>query len=93
MTEDALDMWGVVPIEDKKIKQAVKQISELPDNSDLFRGMTCCHSLTVINGEMTGDPLDVKVMPLNLKYTKLHSKHPCDRCFNQLAGFSKTIIS
>ncbi|KAL1500830.1 hypothetical protein ABEB36_006263 [Hypothenemus hampei] len=57
LTEDALDMWGVVPV----YESAIKNIREMSTSSDLFRGMTTCHSLTFINGKCTGDPLDVKM--------------------------------
>lgn len=60
LTEDELDMWAVVPVEEGKVRPPVKDISNLDDGM-LIRGMACCHSLTVIDRELCGDPLDVKV--------------------------------
>lgn len=54
-------MWGVIPIQDGTIGQPIKNIQELPPSTNLFRGMTTCHSISSIDGEVAGDPLDVKV--------------------------------
>lgn len=61
LTEDGLDMWGVISIEDNKIKEHIKEASMLPASSAFLRGMATCHSLTVIDEAFLGDPLDVKV--------------------------------
>ncbi|KAI8795519.1 cation-transporting ATPase 13A3, partial [Biomphalaria glabrata] len=58
LTEDGLDMWGVVPVSNQRFAQAV------PDPSTLERGpllvsLATCHSLTIIDGELSGDPLDL----------------------------------
>lgn len=60
LTEDGLDMWGVVPCTNGVLDEAETDISKLSDHP-LFEGMLVCHSLTLINGELCGDPLDVKV--------------------------------
>lgn len=54
-------MWGIVPIENKEVKQPLKSVSALSYTSELLRGMASCHSLAIINGELGGDPLDIKV--------------------------------
>ncbi|CAH1110178.1 unnamed protein product [Psylliodes chrysocephalus] len=61
LTEDELDMWGIVPIENKEVKQPLKSVSALSYTSELLRGMASCHSLAIINGELGGDPLDIKM--------------------------------
>lgn len=61
LTEDELDMWGVVPVEDHKIKNALKDVKILTNCSHIIRGMATCHSLNLINSEICGDPLDVKM--------------------------------
>ncbi|KAJ8927052.1 hypothetical protein NQ314_020520 [Rhamnusium bicolor] len=61
LTEDELDMWGIVPVEDNKIKTALKDVKALSSTSRLLRGMATCHSLSIINNELCGDPLDVKM--------------------------------
>ncbi|XP_012263211.2 polyamine-transporting ATPase 13A3 isoform X1 [Athalia rosae] len=60
LTEDGLDMWGVVPIVNSTFQQPVKDISTLPLNETLV-GMVTCHSITIINNELSGDPLDLKM--------------------------------
>ncbi|CAH0549264.1 unnamed protein product [Brassicogethes aeneus] len=61
LTEDALDMWGVVPVENNKIKPPIKTFKDIENESSLFRGMASCHSLTLIDETTCGDPLDVKM--------------------------------
>lgn len=61
MTEDGLDMWGVVPTFNKYFQLPFKNIEQHPQN-DLLFGMVSCHSITMIDGQMSGDPLDLKVL-------------------------------
>jgi len=60
LTEEGLDMWGVVPVQDSSIKPAVREVGTLPP-SHFLRGLASCHSLTIIEGQLSGDPLDLKV--------------------------------
>lgn len=60
-------MWGIVPVEDKKIKTAFKDVTVLSNTSHILRGMATCHSLNLINNEVCGDPLDVKVCDFSIK--------------------------
>jgi hypothetical protein len=60
LTEDGMDMWGVLPVDDRRFKAAVKDMTQL-SREPLQLGMASCHSLTLINGALSGDPLDVKV--------------------------------
>lgn len=60
LTEDGLDMWGVVPVADKIFQHPVKDISTLPLDETLV-GMVTCHSITIIDAQLVGDPLDLKV--------------------------------
>lgn len=65
-------MWGVVPVEDNRIEKPVKDIKSMAKNSLLFRGMLTCHSLTLIDEELCGDPLDIKVKKLKtFEYKKV----------------------
>ncbi|CAH1140797.1 unnamed protein product [Phyllotreta striolata] len=61
LTEDELDMWGIVPVDNKEVKSPLKQVTALPYTSEILRGMATCHSLSLINGELGGDPLDIKM--------------------------------
>ncbi|XP_012945191.1 probable cation-transporting ATPase 13A3 [Aplysia californica] len=58
LTEDGLDMWGVVPVEEHKFRHHVSDPSTLP-RCPLLVGLASCHSLTIIDGELSGDPLDL----------------------------------
>jgi len=53
-------MWGVVACTNGIFAEAETDISKFKDHP-LFEGMLVCHSLTLINGELCGDPLDAKV--------------------------------
>lgn len=55
-------MWGVLPICGDILSNPIKNIEELLGNSPLLHGMTTCHSITVIEDQLQGDPLDVKVI-------------------------------
>ncbi|XP_051165501.1 polyamine-transporting ATPase 13A3 isoform X1 [Leptopilina boulardi] len=60
LTEDGLDMWGVVPISSRKFQIPVKNITHLPLNNVLI-GMVTCHGITIIDDQLVGDPLDLKM--------------------------------
>lgn len=63
LTEDGLDLKFVLPLDSEN----KKEFGELVDNSkdldqqELMESMAICHSLTYINGELAGDPLDLKM--------------------------------
>ena len=59
MTGDGLDMWGVVPVRDMRYDPVVKEVQQLNYNDRIMAAMATCHSLTIIEGEIAGDPLDV----------------------------------
>ncbi|KAK6177645.1 hypothetical protein SNE40_015705 [Patella caerulea] len=58
LTEDGLDMWGVVPVQDASFYHPERDVGNLPQGPILLC-MASCHSLTIIDGELTGDPLDL----------------------------------
>ncbi|KAH9514185.1 hypothetical protein Btru_030489 [Bulinus truncatus] len=58
LTEDGLDMHGVVRVDKCKFEPLIKDASQLP-NDAMLAGMACCHSLTIIDNEIMGDPLDL----------------------------------
>lgn len=60
LTEDGLDMWGVVPVADAESQPPVRLLSQM-EPCHLFYGLVTCHSLTLIEGQLSGDPLDLKV--------------------------------
>ncbi|CAH2226377.1 jg26252, partial [Pararge aegeria aegeria] len=65
LTEDGLDMWGVVAVSTAVSPPILGRPQRDPRNMndlhDLKIGMACCHSLTLLNGELAGDPLDLKM--------------------------------
>ncbi|XP_008555627.1 polyamine-transporting ATPase 13A3 [Microplitis demolitor] len=60
LTEDDLDMWGVVPVAERKFSVPVKSIRSLT-TAELLFGMVTCHEISIIDGSLVGDPLDLKM--------------------------------
>ncbi|XP_055864481.1 polyamine-transporting ATPase 13A3-like [Biomphalaria glabrata] len=58
LTEDGLDMHGVVEVKNSKFSPILRDTTHL-HNGDLLFGMACCHSLTIIDNEIIGDPMDL----------------------------------
>lgn len=54
-------MWGVVPVTDAILNTPICDVAEM-ELSPLMLAMATCHSLTRIEGIISGDPLDVKVI-------------------------------
>ncbi|KAE8752294.1 hypothetical protein FOCC_FOCC001087 [Frankliniella occidentalis] len=61
LTEDGMDMWGVVPVRNNHFHIPVKEVDSLEVDDELCRAMVTCHSLTIIDGKLSGDPLDLKM--------------------------------
>ena len=74
ITEDGMDMWGVIPTRiglqstlraeprpEVEFGEAVHVVGALGVESRLLVGMAVCHELSKIEGEIMGDPLDVKI--------------------------------
>lgn len=61
LTEDGLDMWGVIPAENQSFQTPIRDITKLDADSIVLASMTTCHSLIVIDGDINGDPLDIKM--------------------------------
>ncbi|XP_013404305.1 probable cation-transporting ATPase 13A3, partial [Lingula anatina] len=60
LTEDGLDLFGVVPLQENRFLHVVQHPTDLPIGPFLT-AMATCHSLTMIEGELKGDPLDLKM--------------------------------
>ncbi|KAL5467469.1 hypothetical protein EMCRGX_G031695 [Ephydatia muelleri] len=60
LTEDGMDMRGVMPASKGSISSIINDPYTLPA-CPLLHGMASCHSLTLINGTLIGDPLDLKI--------------------------------
>ncbi|XP_071515719.1 polyamine-transporting ATPase 13A3-like isoform X8 [Panulirus ornatus] len=61
LTEDGLEVWGVLGIEGSKLGPPIMNVSSIHYTSPLVAALATCHSLTYLNGQLTGDPLDVKM--------------------------------
>lgn len=60
LTEDGLDLLCVVPIHERRFHMPVKRVETLPYNTFVC-GLVSCHSITIIDKQLMGDPLDLKV--------------------------------
>ncbi|KAM7445100.1 hypothetical protein ABFA07_006360 [Porites harrisoni] len=60
LTEDGLDFLGVVPVQSGRFRPMVSETESIPQGP-LLEAMATCHSLIVIDGNLTGDPLDLKM--------------------------------
>lgn len=54
-------MWGVVPTSPTNLFQIELRDVDRLANDHLLYGMATCHSITIMNGELKGDPLDLKM--------------------------------
>ncbi|KAM3620287.1 uncharacterized protein V6R79_021142 [Siganus canaliculatus] len=62
LTEDGLDMWGVQRVENGSFHQSEENAyKENLVKSQFVACMATCHSLTKIEGLLSGDPLDLKM--------------------------------
>lgn len=61
LTEDGLDMWGVVPVQNSKFQLPIRNVSTLPWHEHFLKAMVTCHGITMIDGSLVGDPLDIKM--------------------------------
>ncbi|BES87473.1 cation-transporting atpase [Nesidiocoris tenuis] len=60
LTEDGLDLWGTVPVMNSKFLIPLRDLKVLRPNH-LLRALVTCHSITIIDGNLAGDPLDIKI--------------------------------
>lgn len=61
LTEDGLDLWGVVPVDDGWFQHVVHDGVKLVQSVPFKVAMATCHSLSILHGQLTGDPLDLKM--------------------------------
>ncbi|XP_044255627.1 polyamine-transporting ATPase 13A3-like isoform X1 [Tribolium madens] len=72
LTQDGLDMHSIVPCVNSIFSEPIR---ECPDcHNRLVQAMATCHSLTQIDGELTGDPLDLSMF----QFTKWILEEPGD---------------
>uniref|UniRef100_UPI00398E856F polyamine-transporting ATPase 13A3-like isoform X2 n=1 Tax=Pristiophorus japonicus TaxID=55135 RepID=UPI00398E856F len=62
LTEDGLDMWGFLRAQDGRFLSLERDVtSQSLTRSRFIAAMATCHSLTNIEGKISGDPLDCKM--------------------------------
>ncbi|KAF4083388.1 hypothetical protein AMELA_G00140630 [Ameiurus melas] len=62
LTEDGLDLWGVQRVENSRFHHSEENAyKESLVKSHFVACMATCHSLTKIEGQLSGDPLDLKM--------------------------------
>ncbi|KAM9383997.1 polyamine-transporting ATPase 13A3 [Pholidichthys leucotaenia] len=62
LTEDGLDLWGIQRVENSRFHLSEENAyKENLVKSQFVACMATCHSLTKIEGQLSGDPLDLKM--------------------------------
>ncbi|XP_010622365.1 probable cation-transporting ATPase 13A3 isoform X1 [Fukomys damarensis] len=62
LTEDGLDLWGIQRVENMRFLLPEENVcNEMLVKSQFVACMATCHSLTKIEGVLSGDPLDLKM--------------------------------
>ncbi|XP_041034738.1 probable cation-transporting ATPase 13A3 isoform X1 [Carcharodon carcharias] len=62
LTEDGLDMWGFLRAQDGRFLSLEREVSsQTLTRSYFIAAMATCHTLTNIEGKISGDPLDYKM--------------------------------
>uniref|UniRef100_A0A8C3JQD5 ATPase cation transporting 13A2 n=1 Tax=Calidris pygmaea TaxID=425635 RepID=A0A8C3JQD5_9CHAR len=61
LTEEGLDVWGVVPLEDNHFMPIVHEPRCLPA-SPLLYSLASCHTVSLLRAQPIGDPVDLKMV-------------------------------
>lgn len=61
LTEDGLDVMGVVPLKDQAFLPLVSEPRRLP-MGPLLRALATCHTLSLLQETLVGDPMDLKMV-------------------------------
>uniref|UniRef100_A0A8C9RWR4 ATPase cation transporting 13A2 n=1 Tax=Scleropages formosus TaxID=113540 RepID=A0A8C9RWR4_SCLFO len=61
LTEEGLDVWGVMEGSSAGFGSLVRDPRLLPP-SPMLTALACCHSATLLEGQLLGDPLDLKMI-------------------------------
>uniref|UniRef100_A0A2K5ZDE6 ATPase family homolog up-regulated in senescence cells 1 n=1 Tax=Mandrillus leucophaeus TaxID=9568 RepID=A0A2K5ZDE6_MANLE len=62
LTEDGLDLWGIQRVENARFLSPEENVcNEMLVKSQFVACLATCHSLTKIEGVLSGDPLDLKM--------------------------------
>ncbi|KAK4886443.1 hypothetical protein RN001_002714 [Aquatica leii] len=61
LTNEGLEIYSVVPCENSNFIEPVINLEGIDPKSLLIQAMATCHSITRIDGNLTGDPLDINM--------------------------------
>lgn len=61
LTEEDLSLAGVMKASGRDFSQPQENLTTLPPSEPLTKALATCHSLALIDGKLTGPPLDVKI--------------------------------
>ncbi|NXT91048.1 AT132 ATPase, partial [Anhinga rufa] len=61
LTEEGLDVWGVVPLENNHFMPIVHEPRCLPAGPLLY-SLAACHTISLLQGQPSGDPVDLKMV-------------------------------
>ena len=54
-------MLGTVPVKSENFQTLIREGETIDHTEDLIKGMSTCHSLTIIDDKLSGDPIDLKM--------------------------------
>ncbi|POI32606.1 hypothetical protein CIB84_003642 [Bambusicola thoracicus] len=61
LTEEGLDVWGVISLEDGCFMPIIHEPRHLP-SGPMLHALATCHSITLLQGQPVGDPVDLKMV-------------------------------
>ncbi|XP_062363421.1 polyamine-transporting ATPase 13A2 isoform X5 [Cinclus cinclus] len=61
LTQEGLDVWGVVPLEQQRFLPMVHKPRCLPSGALLY-ALATCHAVSPLRGQLIGDPVDLKML-------------------------------
>lgn len=88
LTEDGLEVWGVLEAKGSLLGPPVMDASTVHYTSHLVAGMASCHSLTYLQGTLTGDPLDIKMF----EATKWELEEPDEEDTHRFDSLIPTLV-
>ncbi|KAL1422521.1 hypothetical protein MTO96_022037 [Rhipicephalus appendiculatus] len=59
LTDGGLELWGILMAKEKRFNAPIGEPCEIPVRSPFLIAMATCHTLTSVDGELVGDPLDL----------------------------------
>lgn len=74
LTEDGLDVWGVVPQESGYFLPLVHELRCMADGP-LLRCLATCHALSLLRDQLIGDPVDLKMLE-STGWVRRRCRHP-----------------